>query len=43
VILKMKKESSLKDLRKKYPQAAKLVQKFLDSECCDEDKKSGKK
>lgn len=34
----MGKNDGLKDLRKKYLQAAKVVQKFLESECCDEDK-----
>jgi len=37
----MRKQSSLKDLRKKFPEAAKVVEKFLDSECCDEDKNEG--
>jgi len=34
---------SLKDLKKKYPEAYKLSKKFLDSECCNEDKDNGKK
>lgn len=39
----MKKESSLKELRKKYPGAAKVVSKFLESECCNEDEDGEKK
>lgn len=34
---------NIKDLKKKYPEAYKLSKKFLESECCDEDKNGKRK
>ena len=31
------------NLRKKYPEAAKITKKFLESSCCDEDREISKK